>query len=118
MKDSKTMYGPTCSCSCCKWHNSRTVRFLLVLLFLALVVDLAAQAMFGAQQYLYISMVGFVSVILLIGFLGWILSMACSCRGRHWIHGPDLDPNFIAKERYASGEISRNEYLRIIKDIK
>lgn len=118
MKDPKSKYGANCSCSCCKWHDSSTVRFLLALLFFALVIDLAAQVVFGVQPYLYISMISFIGIILLIGFIGWVLSMACSCRGRHWIHGPDRDPELIAKERYAAGEISRTEYLRIVKDLK
>lgn len=107
-----------CDCNCCMWHNSPTVKIILAVIFLALVADLALSVLFGAQGYLSAALSGFVGLILLIIFAGWLIAMACSCKGRHWIHGADHDPADIAKMRYAKGEISRTDYDAIMKGLK
>ena len=68
--------------------------------------------------YLTAALTGFVGLILLIIFVGWVVSIACSCRGRHWIHGADVDPSEMARIRYAKGEISKKEYEDIVKTLK
>jgi uncharacterized membrane protein len=100
------------------WHNSPTVKIILAVVFLALIVDLAVSAIFGAAAYLTAALAGFIGLILLIILVGWIVSIACSCKGRHWIHGPDADPKEIARMRYAKGDISRKEYNDIVRDLK
>jgi uncharacterized membrane protein len=99
------------------WHNSPTVKIVLAVIFLALVVDLAVSAIFGAAGYLTAALAGFVGLILLIMFIGWVVSIACTCRGRHWIHGSD-NPYESARARYAKGEISKKEYEDIVKTLK
>ena len=106
-----------CDCNCCMWHNSPTVKIILAVIFLALIVDLAVAAIFGAQAYLTAALAGFIGLILLIILVGWIISIACTCRGRHWIHGPDQEPAAIAKLRYAKGDISKSEYNEILKGL-
>lgn len=107
-----------CDCNCCMWHNSPTIKIVLAVIFLALIVDLAAVAIWGTQGYLTAALAGFIGLILLIMLAGWLISIACSCRGRHWIHGADADPADIAKMRYAKGEITKKQYSEILKDLK
>ncbi len=110
------MHSSKCDCNCCMWHNSPTVKIVLAVIFLALVVDLAVSVLIGPAGYLTAALSGFVGLILLIVFAGWLISMACSCKGRHWIHGPD-DPKDVAKARYARGDITKKEYSEILKDL-
>ncbi|MDE1865691.1 MAG: hypothetical protein KGH94_03605 [Candidatus Micrarchaeota archaeon] len=116
-KKSQMRYS-ACDCNCCMWHNSPTVKILLAIVFLALVVDLAVTVFFGPAGYLTAALSGFVGLILLIVFIGWLISISCTCGGRHWIHGADADPKEIAKIRYSKGEISKKEYSDIIRDLK
>lgn len=106
-----------CKCNCCMWHRSPTIKIILAIMFLGLVADLAAQVALGPTVYLSAALLGFIGVILLIVFMGWVLSMACSCKGRHWIHGADEDPFEIARVRYAKGDITKKQYLEIKRDI-
>ena len=110
--------GGSCSCNCCMWHNSPTVKIILAVIFLALVVDLAVSAIWGAQAYLTAALAGFVGLILLIIFVGWVLSIACTCKGRHWIHGAAEDPYVTARARYAKGDISKKQYEEIVRTLK
>jgi uncharacterized membrane protein len=112
------MHVTSCNCNCCKWHHSPTVRIILAVIFLALVVDLAVSAVFGPAAYLTAALSGFVGLILLIIFIGWLISIACTCKGRHWIHGADADPYETARTRYANGNISKKEYEEIVKTLK
>lgn len=114
----KKLYNNSCSCSCCKWHYSSVIRFILAVLFLAIVVVLASSVFLGMHSYMVNAIAGFIGIILLIGFIGWALSMMCSCKGAHYIHGIRSDPEEIARIRYANGDISRKEYMQIIKDVK
>jgi uncharacterized membrane protein len=99
------------------WHNSPTVKIVLAVIFLALVVDLAVSAIWGAQGWLTAALAGFIGLILLIIFVGWVLSIACTCKGRHWIHGTD-DPYETARSRYANGTISKKQYEEIVRTLK
>ncbi len=119
MKDPMAhMRAASCSCNCCMWHNSPTVKIVLAVIFLALVVNLAAAAIWGPSGYLTAALSGFVGLILLIMFIGWLLSIACTCRGRHWIHGADVDPYETARMRYSKGDISKKEYEEIVRTLK
>lgn len=119
MNDTKNhVHTTACDCNCCKWHNSPTVKIVLAVIFLALIVDLAVAAVFGSAAYLTAALAGFVGLILLIIFVGWIISIACTCKGRHWIHGADADPYETARFRYANGEISKREYEDIVRTLK
>lgn len=106
-----------CKCNCCMWHRSATVKIILAVMFLAMVVALAAQVIFGANIAFQGAALAFIGVILMIVGIGWVVSMACSCKGRHWIHGSDEDPIEVARLRYAKGDINKSEYDRIIKAI-
>lgn len=119
MKDKMShMRATSCDCNCCMWHNSPTVKIILAVIFLALVVDLAVSAVFGAAAYLTAALSGFVGLILLIVFIGWVVSIGCSCKGRHWIHGAEANPYETARIRYAKGDISKKEYQDILKTLK
>ena len=117
MKDTMAYMRSGCKCNCCMWHRSPTVKIILAVMFLAIVVDLAAQLVFGANIALQAALAGFVGVILLIVGIGWLVSMACSCKGRHWIHGAEDDPLTLAQKRYAGGAITKKQYQEIAKEL-
>ena len=116
-RDSMSHMRQGCRCNCCMWHRSATVKIILAVMFLAMVMSLAFQLVFGANFALQAATLGFLGVIFLIVAVGWIVSMACSCKGRHWIHGPDEDPIEVARLRYAKGEINKTDYERIVKTV-
>jgi uncharacterized membrane protein len=117
MKNDWSHMRQGCKCNCCMWHKSATIKIILAAIFVAMVVNLVLQLFIGQTAWLAESMLTFVGLVLMIFFIGWIVSMACSCKGRHWIHGPDEDPASVAKLRYARGEISKKEYLEIAKQV-
>lgn len=112
------MQVTSCNCNCCKWHHSPTVKIVLAVIFLALIVDLAVSAIFGPQAYLTAALSSFVGLILLIIFVGWVISIGCTCKGRHWIHGSDADAYETARMRYAKGDVSKKEYEDIVRTLK
>ncbi len=114
----KKLYNNSCTCTCCKWHYSSAIRFLLAVLFLSIVVVLGSGVVLGLHQYMLNAITGFIGLILLIGFIGWALSMMCTCKGAHFIHGMESNPMEVARARYARGEINRKEYMQISKDLK
>lgn len=116
--DSKS--AETCPCGCCKWHSSKAIQIVLAVMFILIVVALAASIIFSSNAYFGNVVFSFIGVILLIVFIGWIFGFFCSCRGVHWSrHGYDWvdSSRLIARERYAKGEISKKEYERIMKDL-
>lgn len=116
--DSKS--AETCPCGCCKWHSSSAVRTILAIMFVLIVISFAASLVFVRNAYFGNAILSFMGVIFLIIFIGWIFGFFCSCRGVHWSrHGYDwIDSGrMAARRRYASGEISKKEYDRIMKDL-
>lgn len=117
--DSKS--AETCPCGCCKWHSSVAVRAVLAIMFVLIVVSLAATLIFASNRTYFSSvLLSFFGVIFLIVMIGWVFGFFCSCRGIHWHrHGYDwIDAStLIAKRRYAKGEITKREYDRLIRDL-
>jgi uncharacterized membrane protein len=117
-KKKSSMRYAACDCNCCQWQHSPTLRIILAVIFLAIVVDLAVTVFLGPRGYLTSALSGFVGLVFLIIFAGWLLSIACPCKGRHWVHGADVDPKEMARMRYAQGEITKKEYSDIVKGLK
>lgn len=119
LHDSKN--ADTCPCACCKWNSSRAIQGVLTIMFILIVAALAASLIWSSNAYFGASVLSFMGVIFLIIFVGIVIGVFCSCRGIHWSrHGYDwLDTAALtARRRYASGEISKKEYDKIVKDIQ
>ncbi len=111
----------SCSCGCCRWHSSKILSAILAILFILMVIALAASLAFPRNPYFGSELLSLMGIVFLIVFLGWILTFFCSCRGDHWArHGytKQHDPILILKARYARGEISRKEYEEKMKQLK
>jgi uncharacterized membrane protein len=111
------MRGDACHCSCCMWHRNPVIKIILACLFLAMIADLTLQVVLGTTAYLTQALLSFVGVVLLIVFIGWVVSMGCQCKGRHWIHAPDEDALSVLQVRYAKGEVNKKQYQEIAKEI-
>ena len=61
-----------------------------------------------------VSAIVFVVVVLIIVFI--IRALAGPRRGRYWVQ-PHSDALEIAKERYASGEITKEQFEQLRKDL-
>jgi len=110
----------SCSCGCCRWHSSRTLRLVLAAMFVLIVIALAASIVFRYNPYFNYSILSFIGVIFLVVFIGWGFGFFCSCRGTHWSrHGVEVfdESRSIARKRYAEGKISKKEYDKIVKDL-
>ncbi len=120
LHDSKS--AETCPCGCCKWHSSRTVRAVLAIMFILIVAAFTASLVFTVRATYFGSVIlSFMGVIFLIVFVGWMFGFFCSCRGVHWHrHGIEVvdHARLIARKRYASGEISKKEYDKLVKDLE
>ncbi len=119
LNDSKS--ADTCPCACCKWNSSATLKGVLGVMFVFMIAALAASIMYPWDGYFTASVSSFLGVVLLVVFIGWVFGFFCSCRGLHWSrHGYNIMDNYksVAKRRYASGEITKGQYDKIIKDLE
>lgn len=117
--DSKS--AETCPCGCCKWHSNRAISMLLAAMFILIVIAFAASLVFSYNTYYSSSILAFMGVIFLIVFAGWGVGFFCSCRGYHWgRHGygmPDHARHEL-RRRYASGEITKKQFDKMMRDLE
>lgn len=110
-----------CPCSCCRWHSSKALKSVLAAMFILIVVAGGALIFYPASTYLEVGAMSFVGIILVVVFVGWGVSLSCSCKGIHWArHGYALfdSSKLVAKDRYARGEISRKEFENMMNDLQ